>query len=377
LVDNATAGDWHTTLPSETNAAMHPPRYPNCPSWTDLKPPKWQYDCKAAMSGADGEVTLPYDSNLPHLSKAPDVIAALPKLTVFLPGTTNHPDQFASLLESLSLSDQHVIGLMYQSSPYSDEVVSELCWQEQDGAKCLADFHSDILFGGDASGFWEVSTENSIISRLRSLLGYLAEHYPDEGWQSFLLSGGRDPEHDEIDWKKVTLVGFSQGASHVGFAVKELPLARAVMISGPQDLCKGSGNCDEFWTSREAKTPGSRQFGIVNRSERYRDRVLDNWRRMGMLSKDEQPVDIGDGLNMTFVASTPQGLISDLLPAEPAPEAYGSRWRHFSMAMEALTPTVTTHAMAKSMPGGATQDAVPVSVYAQFVWPYLQRGATK
>ncbi len=261
LIDQAAAGDWHVTLPSETNAAMHPPSYPDCPSWTDQSPPKWQYDCKVAMSGADGRLSLPYNSNLPHLSKAPDVVAGAPKLTVFLPGTTNHPGQFASLLETLSLSDQHVVGLMYQSSPYADEAASKLCRQQPDGAKCLANFHADILFGGDASGFWDVSTENSIVSRLRSLLGYLAEHYPDEGWQSFLVPEGQDPEHDRIDWNKVTLVGFSQGASHVGFAAKELPLARAVMISGPQDLCKDSGDCGGFWTSRDPKTPASRQFG--------------------------------------------------------------------------------------------------------------------
>jgi len=45
------------------------------------------------------------------------------------------------------------------------------------------------------------------------------------------------------------------------------------------------------------------------------------------------------------------------------------------MAMEILTPKVTTYAIPQSEPGSAKQDAVPVSVYAQFVWPYLQRGA--
>jgi hypothetical protein len=375
FIEDAAAGDWHVTLPSETNGAMHPPRYPDCPSWTDQSPPKWQYDCKAAMSGADGRLSLPYNSNLPHLSKAPDAFPATPKLTVFLPGTTNNPGQFASLLEALSRSDQHVIGLMYQSSPYPDEAASELCWQQPDGAKCLADFHSDILFGGDASGFWNVSTENSIVSRLRSLLGYLAAHYPEEGWQSFLLSDGQGSEQGRIDWNKVTLAGFSQGASHVGFAAKELPLARAVMISGPQDLRKNGADCADFWTSRDPKTPASRQFGIVNRSERYRDLIRDNWRRMGMLSEDEQPADIGDGLSLTFVATTPQGLITDLLPVEPASKACGPRWRHCSMAMEVLTPKVTTYAIPQSGPGSAKHDAVPVSVYAQFVWPYLQRGA--
>jgi hypothetical protein len=66
FIDDAAAGDWHVTLPSETNAAMHPPGYPDCPSWTDQSPPKWQYDCKVAMSGADGQLSLPYNSNLPH-----------------------------------------------------------------------------------------------------------------------------------------------------------------------------------------------------------------------------------------------------------------------------------------------------------------------
>lgn len=170
------------------------------------------------------------DTDSPHLLSAPTVCKR-GLLHVFLCGTgctpTETPCNFflsASLAQGL-----HTIALSYQWGNLSDSERNAACFAQGGQAQLVA-YHSDVVFGGNASGLIDCREGNSVYERLADLLLFLVKSRPaDEAWESFVENG-------EPKWEKIIFSGHSQGSGHVCLLAKRKRLAAALFISGPQEL---------------------------------------------------------------------------------------------------------------------------------------------
>ncbi len=150
--------------------------------------------------------------NDPHLLCPPEEgTQQQEKLFVFLPGTGAAPTDYTYLLLDAAQAGFHSIGLRY---PNDESVNLDLCPQVTDPG-CHEHIRDETLYGSDSSELISVDPANSIEERLRSVLVYLREQYPGEGWDQFLEGG------DEIAWSALVVAGHSQGGGHAVFLARE------------------------------------------------------------------------------------------------------------------------------------------------------------
>lgn len=139
-------------------------------------------------------------------------------------GTNSSPQEFKNV-------HQWALNLGYRvlALDYENEVISTLCWNVSDFS-CFDTYREEIVFGKPVSDLVKVDFNNSILNRLEKLLSYLK-------W--------------DIDWHKVVLVGHSQGAGHVAYLAKFLPVAKVIMTGGPHDFIKVRGSAS--WTHKPSQ----------------------------------------------------------------------------------------------------------------------------
>ena len=203
-------------------------------------------------SATDSKITKVHSS---HIAMYNDSIRSNKKLVLVLPGTGASPRDLMALQRSLSEMGFHVIGL-----DYKNEVITTACTKSED-PKCFDQFRQEIVFGTSISDKTEVDSANSIYNRFYQLLSYLRKTDPDGGWGEF-ISGTK------IKWNKVIATGHSQGAGHAGYLAQEFKLARAVMLSGPQDYFS-TFDAPAEWLSRKGKTPASRLFALLHKEDPF------------------------------------------------------------------------------------------------------------
>jgi hypothetical protein len=234
------------------------------------------------------------------------------QLLVLLPGTGGEPGNFRLIGAVAAGQGYRVIGLMYAD----DRAVLSVCTDESDTG-CMAAVRSEIIEGVDRSPYVNVDSANSIDGRLAALLRYLVEHYPDEGWNSFLSD-------DTLRWSAIAVGGLSQGGGHAAFIGILRAVPRVVMFGAPAD---GFGGRAAPWMAIGA-TPASRYYGLAHVRDPFAS-IGPNWLALGLAAYG--PVTVVEASAPPFGGS--HRLTTDLLPATGS---YGDA--HPSVFGDGVTP---------------------------------------
>lgn len=177
------------------------------------------------------------------------------KLVLMIPGTGGSAFSNMDIQKSLSNMGFHVIGL-----DYDNKVITTACTNSADPT-CFDHFRQEIVFGTPVSEKTTVDSANSIYNRFYKLLLYLKKTDPAGRWDTY-LSG------DQIKWSKIIVAGHSQGAGHAAYLAKRFKVARAVMLSGPQDYFSKLDQ-PAPWLSNKGKTPASRLYAFLHKEDPF------------------------------------------------------------------------------------------------------------
>ena len=265
--------------------------------------------------GSGGLLSL-FDADSPHLVAPFNRIgSALEPQTchVHICGTGSNPTENNSATWFLSTTADRgcaAIGLSYEWGPLADLERNNVYSQRSNGNNndiqdLLSKYHSDILFGGSESGLVEVPRCNSILGRLTSLLRYLLKtRQEEEGWKYFLQPGegcsiSTLSDDGEINFKKFIFSGHSQGSGHVCYLAKKVCMARAILLSGPQEYLdlmpkQSSGDinigdsdilptAESSWLDGPYATQDIRAFMHYD-EEHTADLIRSNWSRIEPIS---------------------------------------------------------------------------------------------
>jgi hypothetical protein len=209
-------------------------------------------DYKSHVSGDQG-----------HIIHLPENVTDSPYdyVHVFLVGTggpvldgSSHATQFLSICGEYR--NIPTIALSYEWVALSDkaknERIEKLECSPADRSNILRSYHQDVCFGGGSSGLTTVVRSESVTQRLLRLLMFLCHDGPNASKWTQLLAprsssaddntteGGRGVDM-EVNWPRVILSGHSQGAGHAAFLGQRFPLARLVLLSGPQESLLSPG----------------------------------------------------------------------------------------------------------------------------------------
>ena len=146
------------------------------------------------------------------------------RLFLFLGGTDSQTDQYLALRRYAARMGFAVINLSYPN-----EIATASLRDERD-TLVFTKYREEICFGTSASDFVQVDSLNSIFTRFKLLLHYLAMNNSDHPWANYLLASG------EVIWDKIVVAGHSQGSGHAAFLGKRFILDRVLMFSGPNDF---------------------------------------------------------------------------------------------------------------------------------------------
>eukprot|EP00931_Biecheleriopsis_adriatica_P010761 TRINITY_DN111826_c0_g1_i1.p1 TRINITY_DN111826_c0_g1~~TRINITY_DN111826_c0_g1_i1.p1 ORF type:complete len:359 (-),score=23.14 TRINITY_DN111826_c0_g1_i1:52-1128(-) len=300
-------------------------------------------------TGSDANAT---DKDATHWVFPGRILADEP-LRVFLPGTSGHPSEESYLLKSITECDKPTIGLSYsfETSPdASRDLACKMKYGEDMASrgKCLADQHSDAIWGGNSQpDLWqEIESQDSINGRLALLLSFLDQKQPDHGWNAYIDRG----MSNQVRWDRIVLGGHSQGAGHSAYMAQTTMLHGAVLLSGPQD----DASVPNTWVDRKLWAT-TRVVAAKHANETAEETIGANWRRMAMAvgwPNDGRAWDLGHALQ-----SPPYGtVVSNIPPASLLiPRPY-----HCSMALDVNTPINSTLASGQKQ-----------ALYAMFLWPGL------
>jgi hypothetical protein len=138
----------------------------------------------------------------------------------------------------------------------NDGVVNETCSGDPDPS-CFDRIRQERWWGVDVSPHVEVAPHDSIHGRLVTLLRWLAATYPDEGWDAYL-------DGEEVVWRKVVGMGWSEGATMVAYLGKQEELAGAFLLAPGLDLYRNADftRTPDAWWSRPNVTPLDRVWAL-------------------------------------------------------------------------------------------------------------------
>jgi len=199
------------------------------------------------------ELVLPSQANLgvkqfnePNLILTPAHVSPNAPLVIYLPGTGGKPN-FGPLIHEIVGQGFPTIYLMYDDEP----TLSVPCPAKAAPA-CAGQFREMRSFGsGPASGPVQNPYEESIESRLSSLLLYLDKEHPNAGWHRYLTAQGK-PE-----WSRILISGLSQGAGMAAYIAGKHKVYRVVLFSSPWDV-NGPDKKPAPWMSEKLATPSER-----------------------------------------------------------------------------------------------------------------------
>eukprot|EP00536_Pseudo-nitzschia_multiseries_P012583 jgi/Psemu1/32574/gm1.32574_g len=205
-------------------------------------------------------------------------------LVLHLPGTGSKPIDHRRYTETVAGAGYYVLALAHPSWPFavanSDAYCVALAYKSSSSSSssqnttatttttttttststsasasatasdCNTQLHESVVFGkvvdrsSEAAVLWPVPRDESIQSLATWALREL-------GWNQFLRSANNNNDDDGgttttattttiIDWSKVIATGHSQGASHAAYLTAMVPVAAAVLLSGPQEVVDAS-----------------------------------------------------------------------------------------------------------------------------------------
>lgn len=206
----------------------------------------------------------------PHRVFLDEAARARGQLLVYLPGTgatTADQDEFGRTAAGIGY---HVVFLMYPN-----DVAAASCQDDEDEST-FEKFRREIIAGGDRDPRVTVDHADSIESRLRHLVAWLAANRAAEGWGQFLDGG-------DISWERVALAGHSQGGGHAQLMAMDHAVARVVVFGSPKDYSRRYGRPARWYGV--GATPANRMFALVHRQDTQAcsyEEQLENLRASGL-----------------------------------------------------------------------------------------------
>ncbi|MCW7504714.1 BPSS1187 family protein [Leptospira paudalimensis] len=179
------------------------------------------------------------------------------KLSVFYPGTDSTPCEINAILQQGATRGYHVIGLSYPNG----EAVNTICNQgtARNDASCFEMVRREIVTGESVSPYVAVDSGNAIEGRLLSLLLYLKQNYPGQGWDQY-VSGG------SILWSSVYVGGHSQGSGHAAYQGKIRTVGRVSIYSGVSDYSLQTASTPS-WFGLSQQAPAGSYYGLIHEND--------------------------------------------------------------------------------------------------------------
>lgn len=185
-----------------------------------------------------------------HWVFAPESGTQTGYLLLFYPGTGAAPSDYVRFCETAAEMGHHVIGLSYPN----DESINMVFCRNAPSDECFRLARAEIHTGEDLHDEVTVDADDSIEGRLAALLSYLADTYPEAGWDRFVDAGGA-PE-----WSRFLVGGQSQGGGHAGFTAKRHAVARCIQFSAT-DWWQGG---PAAWIAEPGATLPDRFYGFTH-----------------------------------------------------------------------------------------------------------------
>jgi len=180
------------------------------------------------------------------------------ELFLYLVGTHGDPDD-AKLVPLTAVNQGYrTINLMYNDVP----ATAQACDHDPDPA-CSEHLRQKRVYGEDTTHDIDDLPNESVVRRLTSLLRYLQERYPQDGWGGYLLPDG------SVNWKRLVVAGHSQGAGIAAFIAKKHEVARVVLFSSPWDHYYAADHRQMLapWIAWPSATPPERSWGMYHTAE--------------------------------------------------------------------------------------------------------------
>ena len=214
-------------------------------------------------------------------------------LVLHLPGTGTATIDQSAFAATAAGAGFYVLALSYSSWPFAVANSDAFCMTSPSTvSECNSGLHESVVFGLTSDHLWPVPPYESIRELAAQALRSL-------GWEQFLLA-------DDVDWSRVVVTGHSQGASHAAYMSTKLPLAAAVLLSGPQEVVDASWlHSSAFNVTRRAMFAEHEQCG---ETPAYPDRYCGVYQRStnmehGILYRNSQTLNLTAGVvgNNSFV----------------------------------------------------------------------------
>jgi hypothetical protein len=262
-------------------------------------------------------------SQSPHIAINPELtVPTKGKLFLMLPGTGAVPRTYRLITRTAPTQGFHAIGLTY----INEEAVNSVCALSLD-PDCSGKVRREVITGEDSSPLIEVNASNSIVNRLRTLLIYLRDNFPAEGWEQF-LSG------NEIVWSRIVAAGHSQGGGHAAYLGKLFSLDRIAMFSAPGDTGLAPSS-PAPWLNLPPITAPSRHYGFTHSADNLIPlaNATASWQALG-LGTFGSPVSV-DGMSAPFANS--RQLVTSA-PPNPNPSGPTASPTHGAPVVDSVTP---------------------------------------
>ena len=182
-------------------------------------------------------------------------------LLVFLPGTGGRPDNTSAFAAVAARQGYRVIGLAYVDEP----AVQAICPREPD-PDCAEKVRRKRIYGDDVTGLIDDRRDESIVSRLTTLLVALDRAHPAEGWSRYLSDG-------TPDWTRIAVSGLSQGAGMAAYIAQRTAVSRVILFSSPWDNYGRLHNIAPWVRRGHGATPAERWYAAYHRNENTADLI--------------------------------------------------------------------------------------------------------
>jgi hypothetical protein len=193
-------------------------------------------------------------------------------LVVYLPGTGGTPEHVKTLLSVITGQGYRAIGLYYDDDPAVQQVCATV-----PNPECAGKFREMRIYGTGGSRAVSNPPQETIVSRLITLLKYLDAKYPAEHWGAFVGADGKPV------WSRIVVSGLSQGAGMAAFIAKKEKDARVVCFSSPVDMLGGiTGTQLAPWLTWPSATPPDRWYAERNSREPFNPGLIKSYPALGI-----------------------------------------------------------------------------------------------
>ena len=194
------------------------------------------------------------------------------KILLWLAGTKGTSEHFPKDLLELALAHSYrVIVLSYITDPaVSQECIGGALRADPD---CAAKFREKRIYGNNSFSLISDQPQDAIVHRLGKLLAYLDRTDPNGHWATYLQAG-------EVNWKRFTLSGQSQGGGMAEFLGQRETVDRVLAFSGGWDFA--SRGHIAAWYSGKSRTPSERWYGTYHVKEKQAAALAASYKALGI-----------------------------------------------------------------------------------------------